>query len=200
MIQYFILLLCLCLVVIDTSPVAAPDTREVPDLQLACARMDMWGLSEAAKALCGAVVTCIKSQGRPVCNCYRCTPGTGGRIGCVLSGKKGDQQRSKRKQRLTLEKVFFFYPQQYFLPEFEINSSTSQTSLLGKMMYLADRCPKKNSDEFTESILWVYLFCDRIISSAKRVHVHMLNHLFFCLRSKSSTFFSLLPMNTAKAH
>ena len=73
---------------IDASPVAAPDTREVLDLQSACARMDIWGLSEVAKALCGTVGTCIKSQGRPVCSCSRCTPGAGGGIGCVLSGKK----------------------------------------------------------------------------------------------------------------
>ena len=68
MIKYFIILLSPCLVVIDASPVAAP-SRGVPDLQSACARMDIWGLSVVAKALCGAagcnkngaVGTCIKS-------------------------------------------------------------------------------------------------------------------------------------------
>ena len=62
------------MVVVDASPVAAPDTREVPDLSSACARMDVWDLSEVAKALCGAVGTCIKSQGRPVGSCSRCAP------------------------------------------------------------------------------------------------------------------------------
>ena len=57
---------------IDISPVAAPDAREVPDFQSGCARMDIQGLNEVAKALCGAA--CVKSQGRPVCSCSRCAP------------------------------------------------------------------------------------------------------------------------------
>ena len=77
MIKYFIILLPLCSVVIDASPIAAP-SRGVPDLLSACARMDVWSLSGVAKALCGAVGTCIKSQGRPDCSCSR----------CALSGKK----------------------------------------------------------------------------------------------------------------
>ena len=88
MIKSSILLLWLCLVVIDASPVAAPDTREVPELLSACARMDSWGLNELGKLLCGAVVICVKSQGGPVCSCSRCAPGAGGGIGCALSGKK----------------------------------------------------------------------------------------------------------------
>ena len=54
MIKYLILLWWLCLDVIDASPVAAPDTREVLDLQSACARMDIWVWSELVKAFCGA--------------------------------------------------------------------------------------------------------------------------------------------------
>ena len=73
---------------IDASPVAAPETKEIPDLSSACARMDTWGSSEVAKALCSAVAACFKSQGRPVCSCSRCAPGAGGGIGCALSGKK----------------------------------------------------------------------------------------------------------------
>ena len=80
------LLLWLCLVVIDASSVAAPNIREVSEFQSACARMDMWGLSEVAKALCGAA--CIESQGRLVCTCSHFAPGTEGNIGCALSGKK----------------------------------------------------------------------------------------------------------------
>ena len=84
MIKYLILLLWLWLIVIDASPVAAPDIREVLNLLSACARMDIWGLSEVAKALCGAVGTCIKSQGRSVCSCSRCALGAEGGIVCVL--------------------------------------------------------------------------------------------------------------------
>ena len=73
---------------IDASPVAAPDTREVPDLLSACARMYICGSSDVANAFCGAVGTCVKSQERPVCSCFRCAPGAGGGIVCALSGKK----------------------------------------------------------------------------------------------------------------
>ena len=88
MIKYFILSVYLCLVVIDAVPVTALDMRVVPDILSACARMGIWGLSEGAKALCGAVGICIKSQGRPVCSCSCCAPGAGGSIGCALSEKK----------------------------------------------------------------------------------------------------------------
>ena len=50
MIKRFILLVWLCLVVIDASPVAATDTTEVPDLLSACARIDIWRLHGVAKA------------------------------------------------------------------------------------------------------------------------------------------------------
>ena len=66
MIKHFILLVWLCLVVIDASPVAATDNNEVPDLLSACARINIWRLHGVAKALCGAVGTCIKSRGKPV--------------------------------------------------------------------------------------------------------------------------------------
>ena len=52
---------------IDAFPVGAP-SRGVSDLQPACARMGIWGLSEVAKELCGAVNTGIKLQGTPVCS------------------------------------------------------------------------------------------------------------------------------------
>ena len=135
MIKYFILLCWLSFVVIDASPVAAPDTKEVRDLLSACARMDVWGWSAVAKALCGAaccykncaVSTCFKSQGRPVCSCSR----------CALSGKKWNQPQSKRKQRVTFKKVSF----QFFRLFTPISSSrignkswTSQMSLLKKMI------------------------------------------------------------------
>ena len=77
-----------CFVVIDASSVAAPDIREVLDLQSAPAKIYTWDLSEVAKALRGAIDTCIKSQGRPVCSCSRGVSGAGGGIGYALSGKK----------------------------------------------------------------------------------------------------------------
>ena len=43
---------------IDATLAGAP-SRGVPDLWTAYARMDIWGLSELVKALCGAVGTCI---------------------------------------------------------------------------------------------------------------------------------------------
>ena len=68
--------------------VAASDTREFPYLQSACARMDTRDSREVLKALCGAVDTCINSQGRPVYSCSCCAPGVGGGIDCALSEKK----------------------------------------------------------------------------------------------------------------
>ena len=162
---------------IDASPVAAPEARVALDFHSTCARMDSWGLSEVAKAWCGAVGTFIKSPGRPFCSCSRCAPGAGGGLGCAMSGKKWNQQPSKRNQGLTFKKVFLFYPQQYLLQELEINPSTSQTSRLKKMIYLAGHRLETNSDEDTESILWFSLFCDRIISSAKLVHICWITYL-----------------------
>ena len=49
MIKYFILVLWLCLVVIDTSPVAASEIREVLDLQSECARIDFGDYMELRK-------------------------------------------------------------------------------------------------------------------------------------------------------
>ena len=178
-VKYFILLRWLCLVVIDASPVAAP-CGGVPDLLSACASMDIWGLSEVAKPLCGAAGTCIKSRRGPVCSCSCCAPGAGGSIGCALLGKKWNQPQSKRKQSLTFKEV----PLHFFLLFTPMSSSrtwnilsTSQTPLLRKMIHLTDHLPKKNSDEYTESILWFYLFCERSISSAKLVYIFCITNL-----------------------
>ena len=89
MIKYLILLLWLCLVLTDASLFAAPDTREVLDIQSACARMDMWGFREAVCCYKYCVVgNCVESQGRPICSGSRCAPGAGVGIGCALSGMK----------------------------------------------------------------------------------------------------------------
>ena len=72
-------------------------------------------------------------------------------------------------------KFFSFIHSQSLLQELEINHQLLRPHFLKKMIYLADHRPEKNSDEYTESILWLYLFCDRIISSAKRCP-HLLNN------------------------
>ena len=54
----------------------------------------------------------------------------------------------------------------------------SSTSLLKKMIYLADQRSERNTDEYTESIIWFTLFCKTIISSAKRVLICWIANLF----------------------
>ena len=178
-IKYFILSLWLCLVVMHASPVAAPDTREVPALLSTCARMDIWGWSEVAIALCGAA--CTKSRGRPVCSCSHCAPGTGGGIGWALSGKRWSQQPAKRKQGLTFKKVFSsfdFYSHASLLQEVERNHQLLRLRFLKKMIYLADHRPERKSDKYTESILCFYLLCDAITSNAKLVHICWITNLY----------------------
>ena len=245
MIKYFILLLCLCLVVIDASLAAVP-SGGVPDLLSACPRIDIWGSSEVAKALCGAtcyykncaIGICIKSQGRPVCSCSRCAPGAVGGIDCALSETKWNQPQSKRKQGLTFKKAFSLIynnisfknwkgiinfsdltsrkgdqsswspstekgdqsswspstekgDQSSWSPSTEKGdqSSWSPSTEKGDQSSWSPSTEKgdqsswspsteKNLDKYTESILWLYLFCDRIISSAKRVHICWTTNLY----------------------
>ena len=120
---------------IDASPVAAADTREVRDLQSACARTDIWGLSEVAKALCGAVGTCINSQGRPVCFCARCAPGAGGSIACALSGKRV-------RVRVRLNRVRF----QHLRPVSSLSDSSGKTGIV--------HCRRINSQSKEERKQW----------------------------------------------
>ena len=55
----------------------------------------------------------------------------------------------------------------------------SSVSLSKKnMIYLADHRTEKNSDEYTESIFWLYLFCDSMISSVKLVHICWITNLY----------------------
>ena len=170
MIKYFILLLCLCLVVIDASLAAVP-SGGVPDLLSACPRIDIWGSSEVAKALCGAtcyykncaIGICIKSQGRPVCSCSRCAPGAVGGIDCALSETKWNQPQSKRKQGLTFKKAFsLIYNNISFKNWKGIINFSDLTSRKGDQSSWSPST-EKNLDKYTESILWLYLFCDRII-------------------------------------
>ena len=46
------------------------------------------------------------------------------------------------------------------------------------MIYLTDHRPEKKSDECSETLLWLYLFDDRIISSVKLVHISCITNLF----------------------
>ena len=99
---------------IDASPVAAPDIKEVSDLLSACARMDIWGLSEVAKAWCGAAScykncaasTSIKSQGRPVCSCSRCAPGARRYRLCTVR-KEMKSTTIKKKSEIDIQESFF---------------------------------------------------------------------------------------------
>ena len=67
--QVFDHIIMVMLVLIHASSVTAPDIREVLHHQPACAKIDVCGISEVAKALCGAaccykngvVGTCIES-------------------------------------------------------------------------------------------------------------------------------------------
>ena len=119
---------------IDASPIAAP-SKGVPNIFSACVRMDMWGLSEVAKALCGAtfcyencaVGTCIKSQGRRVCSCF------------LLSTVRKEMKSTtiETKIEIDIQKSFFQFPL-LFTPisslRISCKSLTSQPSRLKKMI------------------------------------------------------------------
>lgn len=148
-----------------------------------------------------AVDACTNSQGSPVCSCARCAPGPGGVSDCALSGAKWSQQQKKRKQSLTFRKVSFqFFPlfTAISYPRIQNKSSTSQTILPRRMISRADRRPEKNSDEYTESRLSLYLFCKRILSNAKRVHICWISNLHISALnlSHASVFFRLKQPKT----
>ena len=182
---------------IDASPVAAPDTREVPDLSSVFAGMDIWCLSGVAKALSGAA--CIKSQ-RPVCSCSRCALGAGGGIGCALSRKKWEQHPLKRKQRLSFNKVSF----QFFL----LFTSICSSRICSKLIYFSDPTFKKDdlsswspSREKLRRINRIRTLVRPLLRQDYFWHKtcrHLLDNLSLCICSKSSTFFSLVPIRTAK--
>ena len=71
-----------------------------------------------------------------------------------------------------------FVPTNLFFKEFETNHQLLRPHFLKKMIYLADHRPGENSDDYTESELWFYLLCDKIISSAKFVHTCWITYLF----------------------
>ena len=143
--------------------------------------IDKWPLDGVAKALCGAVGTCIKSHGRPVCTCSRCAPGAGGDIACALSGNNETSNNRKENRNSHSRKFLsssFFYSHQSVLQEFEVNHQLLRRHFLKKMIYLADHRPKKNSNEGAEWILWFYFFCDGISTSAKLVHICWIINLY----------------------
>ena len=79
--------------------------------------------------------------------------------------------------------------------------STSQTSLPKKMSSLADHRVQRDSAKYTESILGFYLFGDRIISSAKCVHICWIIYLYvFALNLPySSVYFRLKQPKLVKS-
>ena len=72
----------------------------------------------------------------------------------------------------------FFYSHPCLLQEFERNHQLLRPRFRKKMLYLADHRPEKNSDEYTESLLWLYLFYDRITSSAKLILICCITNIF----------------------
>ena len=97
----------------------------------------------------------------------------------------------EKETELEIQESFFLLSTPISSSRIGNKSSISQTSLLRKMIYLADHRLEKNSDEYTESILWLDIFCDRIISSAKRVHIYWITDLFVSapnLRHSSACF------------
>ena len=84
----------------------------------------------------------------------------------------------KKKTEIDTQQSFFILSTTISSSRIWNKSSTSQTLLLKKRLYLADHRSEKNSDEYTESILWFNLFCERIISSAKLVHICWITNLF----------------------
>ena len=84
----------------------------------------------------------------------------------------------EKKTKIDILETFFLLSTTISSSTICSKSSTPQISLLKKLIYLAYHCPEKNSNDYTESILWLYVFCDRIISNAKLVHICWIAYLF----------------------
>ena len=149
------------------------------DLQSACARMDMWGFSKLAEVLCGAVGSVYQISRKTRLQLFSlCTRGCRSVSAVHCSRKKWNQQQSKRNSEIDTRESFFLLSTTISSSRIGNKSSTSQTSLSKEMICLADHRSEKNSNEYIESILWLYLFCDRIISSEKRVQIYWITDLF----------------------
>ena len=98
------------------------------------------------------------------------------RLGTVRKEMKSTTM--EKKTELDIQESFFHLLTTISSSRIGTKSSASQTSILRKMIYLADHHPNKKSDEDRESILWFYLLCDRIISSTKLVHICWITDLF----------------------
>ena len=169
---------------IDASPVAAP-SGGVPDHLSACARMDVWGLSEAVKALCGAaccwfLYQILKKTSQQLLSL--CTRRWRWYRLCMVR-KEMKSTTIETKTEIDIEESFFPVPH-----------------FRKKIIYLADHRPEKNSDEYTESVLWFTLFCDRIIWSAKLSHICWITYLYVSAPNlpHSSVCFRLKQSNLVK--
>ena len=97
---------------------------------------------------------------------------------CIVK-KEMKSTTIEKETEIDTQETFFFYSQQYILQGFEINHQLLRRHFWKKKMISPDdHRPEKNSDEYTESILWLYHFCDRIISGAKCVHICWITNLF----------------------
>ena len=176
----WILLLWLCLVVIDASPVTAPDTREVLDLQSACTSMDSLGSSEVARVICDA--SCCwylyRISRRTSLQLFLLCTGLFKRYWLCTIRKEMKWTTIEKKTEIDTQESLFLLSTPISSSRICSESSTTQTSLIRKLVYLPDHHPEKNLDEYEEAILWLYPFCDRITSSAKRVHIRWITYLF----------------------
>ena len=81
----------------------------------------------------------------------------------------------KKKTQIDIHESFFpvlsFLDNNLFFTNLKEIRQLLRPHFPKKMILLTDQRPEKNSDEYTESIIWLYLFGGRIISSAKRVHI-----------------------------
>ena len=88
----------------------------------------------------------------------------------------------EKKTEIDIQESFSFIHNNLFFKNLKWIHQLLRPHFLKKMIYVADHRPEKNSDEYTESILRLYLFGDRMISSAKRVQICWITHLFVVTR------------------
>ena len=204
MIKYFILWWRLCLVVIDASLFPTPDTREVPDLYSVCARMDIWGFKWSCKSIMWRCWYLYRMSRKTSLQLFSLCTRRWRRYRLCAAKREMKSTTIEKKSELDTQKNFF--PVLFLFTPISSSrlwnkSSTSQTSPLKKMICLADHPREKNSPEHTESILWLYLFGDWIISSEKRVHIRWITTLYVSAPNlpHSSVYFWLKQQNSLKS-
>ena len=119
-------------------------------------------------------------------------------VSTVHRQERNQISNHRKENRAWHSRKFFpvlpFYSHQSLLRKLEINHQLLRPHFLSKMTYLADHRPEKISDEYKEPLLWFFLFCDSMISSANPVLIWWITNLFvftpnlphssFCFRLK----------------